>query len=314
MNTLAYVNQKIAEMKLSGKPIADCIWETAQLCIGWPYIFGDRGQQCTPAQRRNVYNKHPDQEGLVSKCKALSLDGGKAVITGNCSGCKWYPGGNRVGSFDCRGYTYWNALQYGVEIKGVGCTDQWNTEANWVAKGSIDTVPEDLLVCLFYKEKKNPNKMAHTGFGYHGETIECGNGVVYSKVRNKKWEYWAIPKGLYEGDIPIPTPSGDTEPVLKKGSKGSYVSLLQTQLLNRGYKLPKYGADGSFGAETEAAVKLFQQDWGLPVTGIVDEATWKLLESSPERQKLYTVTIPHLDKEQADELLKKYTGTATLET
>jgi peptidoglycan hydrolase-like protein with peptidoglycan-binding domain len=35
--------------------------------------------------------------------------------------------------------------------------------------------------------------------------------------------------------------------------------------------------DGVFGPQTEAATKQFQQQVGLPVTGIVDEATWKAL-------------------------------------
>lgn len=106
----------------------------------------------------------------------------------------------------------------------------------------------------------------------------------------------------------------DKLPMLKKGSKGSYVTLLQTKLMNRGYKLPKYGADGSFGNETLTAVKQFQQDWGLKVDGIVGEATWKMLDSSPEKQKMYTVTIPHRTKEEAEALLKQYPGEMVLET
>jgi peptidoglycan hydrolase-like protein with peptidoglycan-binding domain len=35
--------------------------------------------------------------------------------------------------------------------------------------------------------------------------------------------------------------------------------------------------DGIFGSLTEAATKEFQQKQGLPVTGTVDEATWKAL-------------------------------------
>jgi peptidoglycan hydrolase-like protein with peptidoglycan-binding domain len=35
--------------------------------------------------------------------------------------------------------------------------------------------------------------------------------------------------------------------------------------------------DGHFGAKTEAATKDFQAAEGLPVTGVVDDATWKAL-------------------------------------
>lgn len=314
MNTAAYVDQKIAEIKLSGKPLSDQAWEAALLCVGWPYIFGDRGEYCTPSHRRSRYNSvspGKNKDNIKDKCK--NFEG-----TGSCSGCKWLPNGQKVRAYDCRGFTYWVLLQFGIKIMGAGATTQWNNADNWAAKGTIDSIPEDKLVCLFYPEKNDPKKMAHTGFGYNGQTVECSNGVQHFTKRDKKWTHWAIPKGLYDGgEIVTPVqPSTDTAvklPTLRKGSRGSYVTLLQTLLLNRGYQLPKYGADGDFGNETLAAVKQFQQDWGLTVDGIVGTKTWETLESSPERQKLYTVTIPHLTKEQAEEVLKPYTGTMTLE-
>jgi peptidoglycan hydrolase-like protein with peptidoglycan-binding domain len=55
-----------------------------------------------------------------------------------------------------------------------------------------------------------------------------------------------------------------------------YVTLLQNDLYNIGYGdyLEGFGrTDGIFGPATEAAVKAFQRDWGLPVTGIVAEET-----------------------------------------
>src|SRR3989304_9630212 len=39
-------------------------------------------------------------------------------------------------------------------------------------------------------------------------------------------------------------------PVMKRGDKGTEVAQLQQALLQTGYKLPNYGADGHFGAET----------------------------------------------------------------
>jgi peptidoglycan hydrolase-like protein with peptidoglycan-binding domain len=38
--------------------------------------------------------------------------------------------------------------------------------------------------------------------------------------------------------------------------------------------VPSVTVDGSFGPSTEAAVRAFQTTYGLPATGIVDEATW----------------------------------------
>lgn len=308
MNSAAYVDQQIEIIKAKGIPMADQVWETALLCVGWPYIFGDRGEYCTPQHRRNKYSdEHPT---IKTKCKNFSGDVG-------CSGCKWYPGGQKVRAFDCRGFTYWCLLKYGIKIMGAGATSQWNDNSNWDAKGTIDSIPNDKLVCLFYTKKGNPKVMEHTGLGYKGETIECSNGVQHFKTRNVKWTHWALPKGLYSSDGSSIIPPEDTTvklPTLRKGDKNPYVTVLQTMLLDRGYKLPKYGADGSFGAETESAVKEFQRDWNLTMDGVVGSKTWSLLETTPEKQILYTVTIPHLSKEMADDLLKKYVGTAKAES
>ena len=49
--------------------------------------------------------------------------------------------------------------------------------------------------------------------------------------------------------------------------KGSDVKTLQEKLMELGYKLPKYGADGEYGGETVEAVKAFQKASGLSVDG-----------------------------------------------
>ena len=64
---------------------------------------------------------------------------------------------------------------------------------------------------------------------------------------------------------------------LKKGSKGVAVKVLQTALISLGYNLPRYGADGDYGNETETAVKAFQVAHSLPV-GDWDEECQEVLE------------------------------------
>ena len=66
---------------------------------------------------------------------------------------------------------------------------------------------------------------------------------------------------------------------LKKGDKGEAVKTLQRYLIEAGYPLPKYGADGDYGTETETAVKAFQAAAGVPVTGTYDAATRAALEA-----------------------------------
>lgn len=66
---------------------------------------------------------------------------------------------------------------------------------------------------------------------------------------------------------------GATIVVLRRGNKGTAVTKLQKDLLSLGYSFGKYGADGSYGAVTEATVKQFQRDNKLVVDGIAGPAT-----------------------------------------
>lgn len=74
-------------------------------------------------------------------------------------------------------------------------------------------------------------------------------------------------------------------PLIQKGSEGKYVRIAQEKLLNKGYKLPKWGADGNFGEETEKAVKELQRDAKIEVDGIVGKDTWKVLNSDFKKPK-----------------------------
>lgn len=54
---------------------------------------------------------------------------------------------------------------------------------------------------------------------------------------------------------------------LKKGCEGEDVKQMQLALLAQGYELPKYGADGDFGSETQKAVKAWQIARNMKPTG-----------------------------------------------
>lgn len=66
-------------------------------------------------------------------------------------------------------------------------------------------------------------------------------------------------------------------PLLRRGSRGDAVKAAQYLLLCRGLKLPKYGADGEYGQETEDAVKEFQRLAGLEADGECGALTWAAL-------------------------------------
>lgn len=64
---------------------------------------------------------------------------------------------------------------------------------------------------------------------------------------------------------------------LQVGDYGNDVATIQIMLnrISKNYPaLPKLDVDGVFGPLTEGAVKEFQRIFNLPVTGIVDSATW----------------------------------------
>jgi hypothetical protein len=60
-------------------------------------------------------------------------------------------------------------------------------------------------------------------------------------------------------------------PTLRQGDSGPAVAYMQTLL--------PHGHDGDFGPITDEEVRSFQRSRGLPVTGIVDAATWQSLEA-----------------------------------
>ena len=318
MNTAEYVDQLVNTLKSEGANLSDAVWEVALSCEGWSYVFGAWGELCTPANRKR--RSREDHPTIVSKCQVLN---GKKT---NCTGCQWYPDGKNTRIFDCRGFTDWCLKQFGIDLVGEGATSQWNSKDNWDAKGTIDTIPENTLVCLFV-HNKSTGKMEHTGLGYHGGSCECSSGVQYFAKRKSKWTHWAMPKGI-GGEIPEPTPApapGTKKPTLRKGDKGTYVTELQSDLVKLGYNLGTFGpnkdgVDGSFGQKTEDAVKDFQRTHKdasgkqLAADGVVGTNTWWALdhavdeqpEPEPEPEKLYTVSIAHLPKAKADEVVKEY--------
>ena len=84
------------------------------------------------------------------------------------------------------------------------------------------------------------------------------------------------PEGGSSEPATHPEPGADagTElPLLAQGDAGSAVQALQWLLLRAGYPLPRWGADGDFGPETEAALRAYQAAQGLTVTGTATPAT-----------------------------------------
>lgn len=130
---------------------------------------------------------------------------------------------------------------------------------------------------------------------------------------------------LKRGDILVTKTQGHTVVVLSNGSKagtdvapveglsrgdsGNGVAAMQRALLRWNPDcLPKYGADGDFGAETEKAVKAYQSASNLPVTGIYGNATKAALTAlgGPE----YVVTTGNVNVRSAPDINARVLGVA----
>lgn len=93
------------------------------------------------------------------------------------------------------------------------------------------------------------------------------------------------PSKIYPGQVLV-LPGGETEtepagaiiPVIQEGDAGGAVLSLQTLLVHKwAISCGPSGADGEFGPDTAAAVKIFQAAHGLDADGVCGDNTWKSL-------------------------------------
>ncbi len=292
-------------------------WALSQ--TGSPYVMGGTGQPCTPAYREARAKQYPDSAAAIRRnCPVLR--GKKAA----CAGCKY----DGKPCYDCAQLVRRGCAAAGIEGVAIsGATSQWR-KGDWLRKGSIADAPAG-QVCILYREDK-PGTMGHVGIALGDGTIVHASGhdtgVIRTAISAGRWTHYAIPRGMdtvVDGETDAPsTDKPDGKPTeqrdaIRRGAKGPTVVEAQGLLMCAGYGLPKHGADGSFGAETESAVRAFQQAHGLTADGIVGPKTWAALDlaaaSDSTAADTYTVTIPGLSREEAKELAGLYTGATITE-
>ena len=92
---------------------------------------------------------------------------------------------------------------------------------------------------------------------------------------------------------------------LREGSQGVGVKTIQYYLNILAYFNPNLSAlplDGIYGPETTNAVRIFQQYYGLPVTGVMNTATWNVLN------RIYSETVEFLPQGYSGNFAKLYPG------
>lgn len=70
----------------------------------------------------------------------------------------------------------------------------------------------------------------------------------------------------------------DNKRVLQRGDSGSAVQKVQQALIVLGFPIPRVGANGIFGDETELAVRSYQEARGLRIDGVIGAITIRSLD------------------------------------
>ena len=296
MKTASDVKELVAKWIAEGKDKSYIVVNASEACLGWSYVWGAVGSDCSPSRRQYYAGRDvcPDGEKkvIINTCQALNGSGK------SCGGCKWYPDNMRTLCNDCQGFCKNIFSRVGITLPGAGATSMYNTASAFTERGKIADMPN--VVCLVFMQ--SGDKMSHVGIHIgNGDIIHCSGTVKRGKTTDRGWTHYAVPKGM-DGNVPT-----TDKPTLRKGASGEYVTLLQTMLTQRGYSVGAKGADGKFGNATLNAVKAFQKDNGLVQDGVVGKNTWTALEEG--KKELYTVTVQHISKTVAESIINNYGGT-----
>ncbi|BBN98322.1 peptidoglycan-binding protein [Sporolactobacillus terrae] len=126
------------------------------------------------------------------------------------------------------------------------------------------TAPAILVECGFVDHQSDA-----TFVSTHTDAIgrAIAEGILGSTITSKKSRA-ASPKVASPKKEAAPS-SVQTASLLRRGSRGSTVKVVQQNLIHAGYSVGSAGADGVFGVATETAVRALQRDSGITVDGIV---------------------------------------------
>lgn len=194
---------------------------------------------------------------------------------------------------------------------GAGCGYSMNYYKN---KGQFHTKPAIGDQIFFYNKTKTG--IAHTGIVY-----DVDDTYVYTVEGNTSPSSGVVDNGgmvckksyalNYDRIAGYGRPNYDPEPVveptsaptpkpaaprnyLMKGDKGAEVKAMQEDLIFAGYSCGKDGADGSFGGNTEKALKAFQDDYKLEVDGKYGPKSKAKLEELVAKKKAKKTTVTYI--------------------
>ena len=242
-----------------------------EIANGSIYVLGGQGQRYPFEDKWLLLREHNSQSNVNRIKKTLE----KRIADG-------YDPKN-IGAFDCSGL----GMYYLIKEKYLPS----DLNANGM-RGQCENISREDLMRGDWVFVMDGNRATHIGYVVDKDlnVIEARGrdyGVVKTKIAERNWNAYGRPK-MFKAEIEAPDPITRE---LKRGDKGEDVKVVQTALIQNGYKLPKYGADGSFGGETQMAVCALQKTLNKPENGIVGKAEVEALGlkwgAEPDYKKMY---------------------------
>ena len=183
----------------------------------------------------------------------------------------------------------WNAIAYNwlidaetgaiYEGRGAGvvsaATRPYNsrTESICYTGDGDKTIPEATIESFEWLiadiQKRYSNKLWVKGHRELAST-SCPGNVLFDWVQ----AYRSGNKVVQPSKKPAAKKPAKTTRLVKQGSRGAHVKMMQTQLNKKGFKLT---VDGIAGPQTIGALKKYQLRSGLVVDGLCGKNTWKAL-------------------------------------
>ena len=151
--------------------------------------------------------------------------------------------------------------------------------------GKISTGDVNKIAKEYGLERTVPSEWwHHQAYGYRYDTkkYDWYDAPALSGKKETKAEVGATIVAKQDQRTAFQEIAAAMKTVLRKGSKGGAVKILQSRLANLGYRMSRYparnsGIDGHFGGYTLRALKQFQKKKGLVADGICGPKTWKAL-------------------------------------
>src|ERR1700733_12904693 len=207
-----------------------------------------------------IVKGRPDLPGPLAQL-GLGRDGTYFVIAaGKC---------NHAGKGNWKGVTAGNTTLIGMEAENTGVAN----DSPWPAV-QVDAYQRGVAAILKHVGRSFDFCAGHKEYAPRRKTDPNFDMDAFRTA------VAAIMSGTAPAPVLIPSvepspqpgvPAG--RPTLRRGASGDLVKQLQTKV--------GVGADGQFGAKTEAAVRAFQTAHKLVPDGIVGPGTWAALDAAP---------------------------------